>query len=869
MTMLDERPVDDLDRPSPWSNAAMSSAAEVGRWRLAARLARREIRRRPWRTLLVVLLIGVPVAGMVVGDAAYRSSRLPADQSHRFGGADVRVTASGVGDAGALLDEVLADPTSIDDVLRGAEVSFVPLRSTAAPDTVVNVDLSTLDMNAPLAAGIARPTDGRLPTADDEVFLSTPLAEQLGVDVGDELSLVRPAQTFEVVGIGSADGYWRLMVAPGFDLSVLRPEVVQQVALVKGAAATDGSLDAASAAVMTDDTWVGIETPEVPATEHLALFLGWVFCIMLMAVLGLVVGAAFAVSGRRQLVTIGQLSASGTDPAVLRRYLALQGTWSGGLGVVVGMVVGLGLVPLLDGVIANDGRIAIGSVDLVVIAITALVAATLAAIVPTRDLARTSVLASLGGRRPVAEVRPNQVRIGVLLVASGLTALWLAVTSARNSNDTGDGLGAAVALAGAGGLAVLAGMCCACPLVVDLMARAGARRRGATLLATRSLGRHRARSAALVAAVAAFGAAAVAAGAVAEQEFADRQLWQNVDTDLIELTAFDRVLIDLPPPSPVIDGDQPRRRPTGEVRDRPDAVSEAVLAQVDALVGPVDWVRTEMVEGGADVPSTMLVADDALLDLIGVSDAQRAEIAAADAVLLHPTIGGFEAAPPDFLALMFGELDAIVLPGPSASPRQWVLVMPDTVERLGLELAPGPVYGRLDHGVSRAEYDAITSLNAFAREGDYFLGDVDDEVTSVMVGFPQRDDSTLARLIILGGVLLLTVVVVAVGMALWAAEGRDERDALVSIGAGPWLMARVVGSKAWLLASAGGLLAVPLGYGTLRVAVAAADERTMFPWVVAIGVVVVVPALIGVVTTAGSALVQWRRPLRMSTLATD
>ena len=90
MTMLDDRPVDDLDRPSPWSSAAMSSAAEVGRWRLAARLARREIRRRPWRTLLVVLLIGVPVAGMVVGDAAYRSGQLPEDQSHRFGAADVR-----------------------------------------------------------------------------------------------------------------------------------------------------------------------------------------------------------------------------------------------------------------------------------------------------------------------------------------------------------------------------------------------------------------------------------------------------------------------------------------------------------------------------------------------------------------------------------------------------------------------------------------------------------------------------------------------------------------------------------------------------------------------------------------------------------
>ena len=96
-----------------------------------------------------------------------------------------------------------------------------------------------------------------------------------------------------------------------------------------------------SNAASDGDTWAGIERIDVPPTDHLVLFLGWVFCIMLMAVLGLVIAAAFAVSGRRQLVTIGQLSASGTDPAVLRRYLALQGTWSGALGVAVGMAVGL------------------------------------------------------------------------------------------------------------------------------------------------------------------------------------------------------------------------------------------------------------------------------------------------------------------------------------------------------------------------------------------------------------------------------------------------------------------------------------------------------------------------------------------------
>ena len=290
---------------------------------------------------------------------------------------------------------------------------------------------------------------------------------------------------------------------------------------------------------------------------------------------------------------------------MLRRYLALQGTWSGALGVVVGVATGLAIVPLLDGVIANDGRIAIGSIDVVVIALTALVTATAAAIVPTRDLARTSVLAALGGRRPVAKVRPRQVRIGAVLVAGGLTALWLAVTSARNANDTGDGLGAAVVLAGFGGLAVLAGMCCVCPVVVDLVARVGSRRRGATRLATRGLGRHRARSAALVAAIAAIGAAAMAAGATAEEEFATQQQWAEWPTSTWCRSAqrwSGRTMARRSSPTR-------RGRPVDPRPDRGGGRSSDVV--------PVATGRRCQSTTAAIV--SMLVADEGLLDLIGLT----------------------------------------------------------------------------------------------------------------------------------------------------------------------------------------------------------------------------------------------------------
>ena len=46
----------------------------LSQWRLASRLARREVRRRPGRTLLVLFLVAVPVFGMTVGSVLVRTS---------------------------------------------------------------------------------------------------------------------------------------------------------------------------------------------------------------------------------------------------------------------------------------------------------------------------------------------------------------------------------------------------------------------------------------------------------------------------------------------------------------------------------------------------------------------------------------------------------------------------------------------------------------------------------------------------------------------------------------------------------------------------------------------------------------------------
>jgi hypothetical protein len=122
--------------------------------------------------------------------------------------------------------------------------------------------------------------------------------------------------------------------------------------------------------------------------------------------------------------------------------------------------------------------------------------------------------------------------------------------------------------------------------------------------------------------------------------------------------------------------------------------------------------------------------------------------------------------------------------------------------------------------------------------------------------------------------LLFTLLVVAVGLTLSAAESRDERDVLVAVGAKPATLRRVAGQKAAMMALAGTALSVPTGLVpvimVLRPLRQAPGELPLdIPWLVIGMLVVSVPIVAGVVTWGSSVIAQRVRPVRMSTLALD
>ena len=79
----------------------------LARWRLALRIARRDARRHPGRTLLVVLMVGLPVLVITGGDTLFRSEDVDAAEelSVRLGEADVSLS-------GESREEITADPAT-------------------------------------------------------------------------------------------------------------------------------------------------------------------------------------------------------------------------------------------------------------------------------------------------------------------------------------------------------------------------------------------------------------------------------------------------------------------------------------------------------------------------------------------------------------------------------------------------------------------------------------------------------------------------------------------------------------------------------------------------------------------------------------
>ena len=905
MTLLDDPPV---ATESPSAGRA-SMVSEPAAWRCAARLARRETRRRPGRTVLVALLIAAPVLAMTIGAVLVRTDADDwVDRFERsYGAVDVVVNPAAFGfatDGGIAASSVEVPPGTVVDDYLWTNTAVTPAEP-AEPGIVywgVFTDLV-------LVEGADQPIeiiDGRAPV-DGEILLDRDTAEQFGVRVGDDVVLERPSGTWTLSGIGRMrDAHWeRIVDIPGFDRSRMLDDASQITTTYRfpdGMSDDDVrrfAVEVGGVTTLDDPYFDGSNTTA-------AIAWGWVGGAVALVAVGIIVAAAFATSARRQLVTVGQLSANGATSRVVRRTLALQGTWTGLIGGLLGLVVGLAALPFLrpwaERVFQRDlpaYSIAVG--DLVLIVATATIAATIAAAVPARSASRIPVMVALAGRRPTGRLPRWLVPTGIALVGGGLGLMALATVAARNSTSAG----VFALLTVVGLVAVVFGMCCATPFVVERVGGLGRRSSLSWRLAARSLTRSRTRSSAVIAAIAVAVGGSVAAAALVETTMAEDQAsWRpTLPADTVLVQRWDDAYLVDEETDGLLDPEQPADAavPTDIRRSLLGLAEGAVIESVRTATFDPAPFDPEMVDPYLRSGRGPLIADDAVIRSIGLHPDDLTTLR-REGSLRPRTVGGEVYVAGEFgVELVSGDVDGppvvydaaggeIVVPAPIAAHpmafEQWqygtVLMTEQAARDLGFEVADWGALVRYESALTPTERDEVADIDvglrggvfdAFVEPGDPIAVDERGPESSWGISYDdpswrdqRADDVWIARTIVVGAALLLSLLVVSIGLSLAAAEGRDERNTLAVVGAPPASMRRQAAARAAVLAGSGIALGVPTGFVPTWVLYRIANSGDRYgdtlgvPWLVIASLVVGVPLLAGAVAFIASGVGQRLRP---------
>lgn len=855
---------------------------KASQFRLGIRLAGRELRRRPGRTALVLIMVLIPTGAMAAVTTFMRTSEWTAADQLRAEVGQADSTATSI--TPPQFDE---DPPAFTNENADADVDGLRLRLGPRATVLVErslydrvrqddrrtyLNLNQLDLADPMVEGRFANLSGRLPTKAGETVLTRRAAEELRLGIGDRFTPDRFGRPLEVVGLVRAlatNTNAAYVVAPLPDNAPLGIRVLidhdEPLAPVAGWAFSD-----------TENASRGRDKTE-------GVFWSYVGGGVGLLVLGTVVTAAFAISARRQLRTVGLLSSTGAAPSTVAWFLVAQGAVAGAAGSLLGIGVGVAvtrLVPrrLLES-FANrpvDGPVT-RVVDLVPILLIGTASAMVAAWLPARSASLVPTLQALAGRRPLPRIPRRLPMLGTASIGAGCALFAMAV--AGNRSDSSSSLWALVAVGGA--VAVLVGTLAVAPWVVAGLERACTTWSQSWRLAGRSLARSRVRSSAVVGAICAVAASVVAGGTLYQSLDADGR--SRCCPDAPPFLADDQVLLTSQSFSRAFDGgsgSEPepappaaallerigRILPGSEIIDLPRLTDSATGGPAYALVStsPPDAAAAFFNQ------RPMAVATPELLELFGVPTALRRTLAAGEAI----SVSGV---PEGTILQLVGDDGQGRMPvpvggsfdSPAASiALPTVLVNASAAGRLGLvSEAPDRLLFVLSADLTPTQRAALDLLRQdLSWESGIDVGRSAAGTTYVDVQLPTRDDSVsraLVRAAILAGSLVLILAVVAVGLALAARDSEDERQVLAATGAPPRVLRQIATRRAVLLVATAIAIAVPAGLlpaGAIVAAAADGNNETfrLDPWSL-VFVVAVLPLAVGVVTAAGGRLRDARR----------
>ncbi|MFD4240078.1 FtsX-like permease family protein [Streptomyces sp. NPDC058525] len=545
-------------------------------WIAAIRIARRDAWRAKGRSILVLAMIALPIVGVSAVDLTVRSSELTVAQEldRRLGGADAEIGASPInapiyqnpkGDryapVGGYEKYVPGEKADQADPLKalpaGAEVvkDTVGQAKIRTTHGLLTTDLREVDTDDPMVKGRITLDRGRLPREAGEIIASTAFLEQSGFFVGSTVTprgtdlsyrivgayelpstlgavevIARPdtlltpvdkaLRAVDVPGVRADSKYFVKVGGDGFTWNMVKEANAKGLLVISRAAGLNppADSDVPLYAQESKDPY-GMDDGNAAEMAVLATVVG-----LAMLEICLLAGPAFAVGARRSRRQLGLVGANGGDRRHIRAIVLSGGLVIGAAAAVVGTAIGIALTlalrPLLEGYMGvRWGGFEVRPLELLGIALLAVVTGLLAAIAPAITASRQTVLASLTGRRGVRRANRVLPVIGLIAVAAGAAiALYGAVS------DMGS-----LVVAGGSALAEL-GVVALTPVLVGLFGRIGRWLPLSPRLALRDSVRNRGRTAPAVAAV-----LAAVAGTVAVATYQNSQDLQNRHEYVAEL----------------------------------------------------------------------------------------------------------------------------------------------------------------------------------------------------------------------------------------------------------------------------------------------------------------------------------------------
>ncbi|MFI7689139.1 FtsX-like permease family protein [Nonomuraea sp. NPDC049655] len=779
----------------------------------ALRISRRDASRFKGRSALIMVMIGLPVLVITaVLTGAATTSVTPKERAvTRLGAADARlitfpyrtpVRQDYSGDSAYQPKSGTSQrpwtPAEINTLLPGRLLRYqTSLVNVRLPDGFNQADVVEVDLRDPMTAGMRTLEQGRYAAAPGEVAISPKMAD-LGVRVGDTLTLRRPDRTVKVVGVAANPN---------------RPGILELAALPEGVLVhqNDGNssgwlVDTAGPVLRSkvsqlNDAGLGVTSRAVldahkddsrgnPDDARALVQLGVVIVLVVMETV-LLAGPAFAVGLRRRRRELAVISAQGGSARHLRLIVLADGLVLGGAAAVLGVVLGIGPGLLVESVAARELDWSHGPADvpwLPVLGVAALglVSGLIAAIVPAVQASRQNTAQVLAGRAAQVQGRAPRPVLGIVLVAAGLGAIGYAMT-----RGTVTMIAAFVPF--------VFGMVALTPWLVQATSRIAARLPLPLRLSVRDAARHRVRTASATAAVMAATMAVVALGIGSSSAYTQQEE-QSVTVFPLGTTVIGGATeVDGQTWARLKDAVRARFPGTDIVtgHEATDAKGRDLWLTVPRTCEPACAQRfyDQPPIGGADLLAFLQKRRD---------PQAAAALAAGKAVAFSTDVvsdGTIELTVSDWDSDTIKERKRIRIPAvvsSGADPRQaGAVIPPQALAKAGLGT------------VERVLYTASPPQDERRMEAD-LRGEVNGNLY-LNVKRGKAEDRAFALLVLLGAALVLVLGGTFAATGLAAADMRPDLNNLSAVGAAPRVRRLVVAAQAAYIAGLGAVVGLVAG----------------------------------------------------------